>query len=147
MTAVFSLATQVRDLRAAAEARKLDVIEVELAHRDQFADLYRAKKDAEDALAAAEAALREAAVAEYVATGSKAPAPGVGIRVTKGLQYDAAQAFAWAKDTGMALVLDKKAFEKIAPAANLPFVVTIEVPSATIATDLDAALATAGVAS
>jgi hypothetical protein len=102
---------------------------------------------AADALAAAvfeaEAELRAVAQAAYEGTGNKKPFPGVAIQLRAKLEYDAVQALAWAQQTRMALspeALDVKAFEKIASAADLPFVTKHTVPVATIATDLDAVL-------
>ena len=90
------------------------------------------------ALSDAEGALRAAAVAAYQETGSKAPTPGVGIRVHAKLVYHPDDALRWAKEHDLALALDKPAFEKIAKAAPPDFVRTVESAQATIATDLSA---------
>lgn len=91
--------------------------------------------------AEAEAALRTAAIAAYQETGTKKPAPGVGIRVVSKLQYSADDALRWAKEHDIALALDARAFEKVAKASPPEFVTVVETATATIATDLGAAAA------
>jgi hypothetical protein len=83
--------------------------------------------------------LRELALADFKATGSKKPHPGVGIRVSTKLVYDPAVALDWAKtNVPAALVLDTKTFEGFVKASTAPvtFVSIVETPTATIATDL-----------
>jgi hypothetical protein len=83
--------------------------------------------------------LRGLALADYKATGSKKPHPGVGIRVSTKLVYDPAVALDWAKtNVPAALVLDTKTFEGFVKASTAPvtFVSIVETPTATIATDL-----------
>jgi hypothetical protein len=85
--------------------------------------------------------LHELALADFKATGSKKPHPGVGIRVSTKLVYDPAVALDWAKtNVPAALMLDTKTFEGFVKASTAPvtFVSIYEVPSATIATDLSA---------
>lgn len=77
----------------------------------------------------------------YATTGNKKPAPGVGIRVSKSLAYDELKARDYCVNNLVeALKLDKRAFEKYANGVSevkpLDFVTIIEIPSATIATDL-----------
>ncbi len=88
-------------------------------------------------LAKAETALREAAVAAYNASGEKHLAPGVEVKVGSSMAYDPAAALAWAKAHTVALSLDKKAFESIAPSSCPELVQVSEKPTANIATDLD----------
>jgi N-methylhydantoinase B/oxoprolinase/acetone carboxylase alpha subunit len=84
--------------------------------------------------------LRELALADYKATGSKKPHPVMGIRVSLKLTYDPAVALDWAKtEMPAALMLDTKTFEAFVKSANtvpLTFVDYQQIPSATIATDL-----------
>lgn len=92
----------------------------------------------------AERNVKALAEAAYRATGDVMPAPGITVKLVTKLRYSAAEAFAWARDTHMALIpeqLDVKAFEKIAKATTLPFVTTETEPKVTIASDLDKALA------
>ena len=62
------------------------------------------------------------ALDQYKQTGEKTLDHGVKIMVRKTLEYDQAAALNWAKDHGLALSLDKRAFEKIAKAQELEIV-------------------------
>lgn len=86
-----------------------------------------------------EARLRELTLAAYKETGSKKPAPEVGIREVDKLEYDATQAFTWATEHKLALKLDALAFEKTVKAtpAAFPFVKIEKVATATIATNIE----------
>ena len=91
----------------------------------------------------AEAALRALVLADFEQTGDKKPVEGVEVKSFETLSYDATDAFAWAKQTGMAVTpeaLDVKAFEKIAKATKLDFVNVVVEPKVTIARDLSAVL-------
>jgi len=88
----------------------------------------------------AETKLRELTIKAYNETGSKNPAPGVGIREITKLEYNPKQAFEWAKEHQIALSLDKKSFESLAKANPIDFVTISTEPQATIATDLLKAL-------
>ena len=81
----------------------------------------------------AEETLRTLAVETYRQTGSKTIAPGVGIREMTRLQYDSECALAWAIEHRIALALDAKTFEKLAPVLNLRFVAACTEPQATLA--------------
>ncbi len=92
---------------------------------------------------AAETVVRTLALAQYDASGSLNPTPGVAVKLYETLHYEADAALAWAREKQMALVpesLNRKAFEKIAKATPLPFVSVVTEPKAQIATDLDKAL-------
>lgn len=124
-----ALAAQLRDVRAAFEAT--------------LGDLPARLKGASEAVAMSEDAARKLAEAIYATTQEKKPCDGVQVKVGTVYEYDAAQAFAWAQQTQMALIpesLDVKAFEKIAKATPLPFVTAREEGRAQIATDLSAYL-------
>ena len=92
-------------------------------------------------LATGENLLRELTIAAYTLTGNKALVPGVGIREVKVYTYDEKEALKWALEHKLALSLDTKAFEGYAKQEDFDFVSTSIKVSATIATDLDAALA------
>jgi len=130
------LAQQRRRAATYKEALDSARTEWEAAH----ADLIQSYKDAQDAVAQAEECVRTATLAEFERTGSKAPAPCVGVRVMTRLVYDANTALAWAREHDMALSLDKRAFEKVAKASPPEFVEIVQEPSATIAVDLSAYL-------
>ena len=51
----------------------------------------------------------------FEATGNKKFYGGFGVQKRKEIDYDESEAFEWAKEKGMFLQLDKKAFEKAAP--------------------------------
>ncbi len=102
-------------------------------HTEFFTDVVVAATEA----SGAEDKLREMAIGEYRKTLDKAVAPGVGIRVMTKLDYDAEAALIWAMHHELALKLDTTKFEKIAKTENLPFVITTEEPTATIATELE----------
>lgn len=121
-----SLASALKAKRAAFDADNADLIALLSAGQND--------------LLTEELRLRDMAVAEYKVTGDAKPCPGVQIKQETAIAYEPAAAFAWAQQTGMALALDKRAFESIAKAAVLPFVTVDKVPKATIATDLGKAL-------
>ena len=85
---------------------------------------------------AAEAELREVAVAHYEATGEKHPTPGVEIKIVKRLEYEEGAALAWAIEHTLALSLNRKQFEKLCKFLAPDFVTIIPTPRAEIATDL-----------
>lgn len=67
---------------------------------------------------------------------NKQVAPGVVVKEFTTIGYDKKKAFDWAVEHKVALLLDEKTFEKIAPSANLDFVTVQQIPKATISTDL-----------
>lgn len=125
--------------RTEAEARaQLEAIPEyrEIVALSETCDAIRAE------VAALEAEIREAAVAEFAASGNKKPWPGVGIREVTRLSYDPAVAREWCLTQAPALLMiDKRQFEKVAPSLpGAPVEVTKEA-QATIATDLGEYLA------
>lgn len=122
------------------------IAEARMAWESENADLIARFSQVSQERAAAETELRSAAVAAFEATGSKKPAPGLGIRVTTVLDYDEPAALHWAHRHGLALKLDIPAFEKLAKATeseSLWFVQIRTVPTATIAANLDSAVTAA----
>lgn len=90
---------------------------------------------ASDALDAAETAARIEILAEYERTKNKAPVAGAGVRVLRKASYVLAEALAWCKENAPALLtVDEKKFVK-ADLDGAP-ITWLEVPTATIATDL-----------
>lgn len=109
---------------------------------DQYAELIALHEQSRALVEKLERQIRIRAVEVYETTGSKSPAPGVGIRMEKVVSYDHETAFAWAKERGLALELNQTAFEKIALAGeSIPGVKVAEQPKATIARDLTEAAA------
>lgn len=88
-----------------------------------------------------EAAVRAAALALYKADPTaKKPVPGLEVKDGTVLEYDAGEALKWAKQTGLALELNTKAFEAIASASDdLPFVKKVPDPKCSIARNLEGA--------
>lgn len=105
------------------------------------AALLEATDHARAQVAEQEARLRALALTNYFETGSEAPSPGVGIRVTTKPTYYPDAALAWAKAHNIALALDVKAFEAIAKHGTCGSIVTFsQEATVTISTDLGAAL-------
>jgi hypothetical protein len=140
MTTLTEQVRKVSDTRTFQASLAAKLLEKQRAFEQENAVLIARVTDAKALVAAHEAELRTLTLRAFEQTGDKAPAPGVGIRLVKKVKYEFAQAFAWAKVSGMALTLDAKAFEKIAVATPLPCAEIEEIPQATIATDLAAAL-------
>lgn len=88
----------------------------------------------------AEGVLRELAAAEYATTGSKAPAPGITVKVYRVKLYHEEDAIAWAEQHGHGELvrksLDCTAFNRIADAIPLPFVTETSEARITVARDL-----------
>lgn len=137
-------------IRRVAEARQaLAVPEREYAeHRAafdaEFATLIERITAAKTELAIAELELRKATAAAFVLTGNKKPAEGVGIRVSRAIDYPDDMALSWAIDHKMCLALDTKSFKDIMLAYSEQqrpeWVHVFDNPTATIATDLSAYL-------
>uniref|UniRef100_A0A6M3IRJ3 Uncharacterized protein n=1 Tax=viral metagenome TaxID=1070528 RepID=A0A6M3IRJ3_9ZZZZ len=142
MTDLTALQDQIKQVaRARQEAQRLaderkamyDAFISE--HTDFFAEVVVAATKAGEE----ESKLRELTLAVYAETGEKKPCEGVGIREVTRLEYDAEQAFKWAKEHGIALKLDTPTFEKIAktaPETRPAFVKVTTEAQATIATNL-----------
>ena len=135
-------------------AQALVVAEAREAHRKAKGDVdekyneymmatEEARQTATDALAImaqAESDLRDIALAAYEASQDKHPGPGVEIKVGTKLTYEPEEAFAWAKEHGLALMLNVKSFEALAKANPITCVTSEPEPKATISTDLRKAL-------
>ena len=93
-----------------------------------------------DDLTQAETELRSVALLVYHETGQRKPGQGLEIKDFTVLEYAPKQALAWAIKREIALKLDMPAFEKLAKATQLDFVVYSAEPRCTIATDLAKAL-------
>lgn len=102
------------------------------ANADAITALRQACEDRGDL----EGQLRALILSEYEQTGSKKPAPGLGVRVVTKLLYHPSDALRWAREHDLAIKLDVPAFEKIARSTELPFVRTTQEATATISPDL-----------
>ncbi len=149
-TATETLQEQVRrvaEARRVLEERKAAFGVKEKAFLDENADLTKQVVLGASAVAQAESALRALVLAHYEMTKEKKPVAGVEVKIKSGVEYDAKQAFAWAKEKGIAIVpeaLDEDAFEKVIGALPVApdFVRFTEKPEAQIAKNLEKALAT-----
>jgi hypothetical protein len=128
----------VQGLRASLESRAKQLHELQVAFNRANAALIENKCKLESDCSKAEARLRELTLEAYRATGSKKPAPGVGVRIVKQLYYDEAEALAWAIESGAeaCLCLQKTNFKKVAEGLALPFAKIEEVAQAMIAKEL-----------
>jgi hypothetical protein len=131
--------------------RKLAVHRTKLAaHRAEYqakfaeweaqnAELIANMRNESQLVESTDLAVRNCAVAYFHGdeTRNKKIVPGVEIKMRSSMTYPPADALAWAKETGLALVLDAKTFEKIAASTDIPFVKKHELPQAQIATDLN----------
>jgi hypothetical protein len=135
---------ELRDLRKAS-ADALAALAAKRAEfqRDNIA-LVEAAQLSEQAVDAAETALKAVAAARLADDPTSPLCPGLKVKSFATLAYDAATAFEWAKSAKLALIpeqLDKKSFEKIAKATPLPFVTYGSETRVEIVSDLDKALA------
>lgn len=106
----------------------------ELDHATMIEDAQQAKT----LLGDLEVAVRDAALAEYAATGER-HLPGVEIKVFKSLMYGAKAALDWCRAHDLFLAFDKRGFEghaKAHPEQMGDFLVLEEEPKAMIASDL-----------
>ncbi len=141
-------------VRITAEARRdraaLDAaLKAKLAaFQESNADLMQQRQLAAQRVEVAEGALREYALEVGLTLDTNTPCPGVVLKLkTEVAILDETEALDWAKRTGLCLTLDRKGLETIAVkgGASLPFVRVTTAKTATLATDLDKALATADV--
>jgi hypothetical protein len=104
---------KVRELRAISESWTQELHVLQVAFNQQHKALIESLCKVRNDCAVEEATLRELTMTAYAETGSKKPAEGVGIRVSKSLQYDENSAKHWAITNGhiMFLQLDRAGFE------------------------------------
>lgn len=102
-------------------------------------------EEARAAVALAEVELRIRAVQRFKITSDKTPAPGLEVKEFDVLEMDQATVEAKARERGIAIVVDQDALEKIikADVRAWPTARVTKEPKATIARDLDKALAVA----
>ena len=130
--------SRVRELRLSVSIMK-DMIDERMTRwEEENRELMDAIEAERIRLREEEEKLRAATLEAYQLTGSKKPAPGVGIRIMKALDYEECRAIEWAVEAGAGncLKLDKKNFEKAAEALALDFVTINSIPQATISKEL-----------
>ena len=105
--------TKVRALRALLESRTQEHHELLVAFNQQHKDLIESLGKAHTDCAQGEGLLRKLALDAYQKTNSKKPAKGVGVRISKSLQYDENSIKQWAIKEGhiMFLALDRAGFD------------------------------------
>jgi hypothetical protein len=126
---------------AAARWQANRILEQLATARQQFDEQIRPLVEQKDsilaALAGAEEALRTATLDAYAESRSKRPHPATGIRLQTRLVYDREAVTAYAREhLTQVLILDAKAFERVAATLHVPGVEVIEEAQATIAQDL-----------
>ena len=148
--------TKVRALRAILDTKTKEHAALMTATMEAFTkdhkDLIESLGKAHTDCAQGEGLLRKLTLEAYQKTGSKKPAEGVGVRISKGLQYDENSIKQWAIKNGhiMFLALDRAGFDAWAKvqikAKKLPAslaesgagVTEIETATATISKELQA---------
>lgn len=131
-------AQALHDARLAEDAAKYAISLLRAPFEDSIAAELAAYAEAKVAREQAEEAMRSAALAEWEQTKDRKAIGGAEVKLYDVLDYPDADALAWAKESGLCLVLDKKAFEKVAKATPLPFVTTRQEPRVSLASDLSA---------
>ena len=120
------------ELEAAKEEYKSDLIKFDADHKE----LIEKKIELLKSMATLVNNIQIAALEEYNESGNNKPYPGIGIRVMKKLEYREDDAIKWAKEHDLALSLDTRMFETLAKSLRLDIVKEVDVPKATISTNL-----------
>jgi hypothetical protein len=138
--AVAALRTARHQIERAQES--VDEADRELRDTPQwkcFSEMTAYKAGIQKMAADLQQTVRALAIEIYAETGDKKVWPGIGIRVSEEIEYDSAEALAWCRENAPGLlVVDTKAFEKVAVAMGAP-VKRIAKITPTIAADLDKA--------
>lgn len=149
MSTIDILRAQVREVaqrRAERDALAAELKDARAAFEATLGDKPARLKGLVEAVAMSEDAAKKLGEALHAATKNKAPVDGLSIKEMNVYSYSKSDAFAWAKEKGLALIpesLDVAAFEKIAKATPLPFVTHTVEGKAQLASDLSAYLAPA----
>ena len=138
LRAAVLIAHEARQRYASAK----EVIDAEYAKLELALTEWLLGRDAaKAAVEQAEAQLRELAEAHYKTTGEKKPVPGVEIKlVTEVAIVDPKAALDYAKHTGLCVKLDEASYKNLAKTNDVPGTTVTEVPKASIARDLAAAI-------
>lgn len=121
------------NLKITKELYQLEVDRFEKEHKDLRMDIEARKMTVQQL----EEEIRELAINEYNIDEIKKFDCGVGIRITKVLEYDKDKAFDWAIEHNLCLTLDKKNFEKLAKIQSFDFVEVKDKVTATIPTKIE----------
>jgi hypothetical protein len=139
---------QVAELRRRQHEVSTKLVEARKAFFESIKPLTEEAGQLDSECDAAEATLRASVLAHYEQTEETRPTAGVQVKLYTHLDYDPEKADKWTRERGLARIperiipetLDRKAFEKIAKATPIDFVVNRQEPKVTIATDLEKAL-------
>jgi hypothetical protein len=131
---------QARKRLEAAKARKaacMEKLQATVYWQSMASDIDQATKD----VAALTDEIKAEAVSTYMQTGTKKAHPATGIRMTTEIRYNLDTALRWAREHLVeAITLDRPFFEThakaVAKTKPVECVEIVQVPSATIATDL-----------
>ena len=127
----------VANLRLGA-GRLIDrLVEYHQSWESEHQHLIDSVANSKQGVAEAEEKLRELTIRAFLETGSKVPAPGVGIREVTTYEYDSDKALGWAKEHGLALKLDEAKFKNHIKADPPDFVAVGKEITATIAQKLE----------
>jgi hypothetical protein len=144
--AVDQIAAQLRhvaELRRQQSEISSEIKKAESAFRDSIKAQTEDARRIGDELGAAESKLRTMTLEHYAQTGEAKPTVGVEVKRFTKLEYDLQKADEWTRERKLARIpesLDKNAFEKIARATPIEFVVVKEIPKVMITRDLEKAL-------
>lgn len=109
--------------------------EIKAKEAESFAEKYAVELDrlirCQDICDKIRPEVERLALADYSENKNKKLFGGIGIQERKNLEYDQATAFNFAKEKGMFISFDKKAFEKVAESLNLDFVKSKTEPKVT----------------
>ena len=117
------------ELKSALEAEKKineELAELRVKFEEEHLPLFRQQEKIRNQIVTCKDILSENAEEGFKKDGQKKRLGGIGIRVSKLLQYAEETALKWAKEKDLFLQLDKKAFENVAKTGEIDFVTTKE---------------------
>lgn len=109
---------KVNELASLVEALETNsnlIKEMKAKHKKELEALDLSKKSLESMISKIKEEIEKEAIKEFKETGNKTLYGGIKVQEAKTLEYDEKKAFEFAKEKGLFLILDKKAFEKTAP--------------------------------
>ena len=135
---LYAIAVEVVKYRISLARDKAHLSDLQQTFNAEHAPLIEHLQKLNLAVQGAEADLRKATITAYLADPDhdKQVAPGIAtIREMQVIGYDPGKALAWAKEHGLALLLDTKTYEALVKAGQAPGSVVVE-PQAAIARDI-----------
>ena len=104
---------EYRDISRSVSSLELEIKTKKEEFEESIKDLRESITDHQAHLSGLKEDIKIEALQEFEESGKKKLFGGIGIQERKSLLYDVEQAFDWAKETGVCLLLDKKKFEKV----------------------------------